>query len=316
MHLSKNYKISLLFLGMLFCHIVVPNFLPFVSDMSLYSLLVLSQVLVQLPVVVYLAAESENPLKLISLKPVNPISLLLLVLMTFCVIPFAALLNLISQLFSGNALAGIAEVTMGGSICINLLFIALMPALSEEFAFRGVIFHSLRRSGGWFAIVLSALFFGMMHLNLNQFFYTFGIGIFMALAVEATGSLWGSVAVHFTLNANSVVLMKVLDAVYKNVGIDDLVNETGKQTISSSQMILSIIVIGGFALVMMIPAISLLFAAAKLCKREESIKALFVRSRETAESDIKAPEKRRKILDIFFVLCVAASFAYMILVPV
>lgn len=87
-----------------------------------------------------------------------------------------------------------------------LLSNAIVPALVEEFAFRGVILQSLRKYGDAFAVFASALLFAMMHGNMTQAPFAFLLGAILAMLVIMTGSLWTSIAVHFINNTYSVVM--------------------------------------------------------------------------------------------------------------
>ena len=49
-------------------------------------------------------------------------------------------------------------------------------------------------------------------MNLNQALYAFVLGIFLALLVEATGSLFASMLFHFIYNAQSCCLMFFVEA--------------------------------------------------------------------------------------------------------
>lgn len=81
--------------------------------------------------------------------------------------------------------------------------IAVVPALIEEFALRGVIMQMLRRYGDGFAIVASALLFGLMHCNLQQIPFAFLAGAIIGYAVITTESVWTGVIIHFLNNAYS-----------------------------------------------------------------------------------------------------------------
>lgn len=313
---SKSTKINVLFLGMLFCHLAVPYFLaPFLRGVTYYTALLLAQILLQFPVVIYLVVTGTNPLKLISFRLFHPGAALLVILMTYCVLPLTSLVNLISMLFVENALTDMSEVIAQNSFWLDLLFIAFIPALSEEFAFRGVIFHTLKKHGMWFAVVCSALFFGMMHLNFNQFSYTFVIGIVMALAVLATGSIWGSVLVHFTLNANSVILMKALESLGDTQnGTAQILEQAGDTALSTGDLLLSIMVIGVVAVIMLIPAGCFLYAIAHICGQKDVLGPMFFR-KKYPEDNVKTiqedGQQRNRILDIFFILCLVIAFGYM-----
>ena len=83
---------------------------------------------------------------------------------------------------------------------------ALIPALLEEFAFRGVVLQSLRRYGDWFAIVSSAVLFGLVHGKMTQIPFAVIAGVAMGYCAVVTGSLRPGIAVHFLNNFVSVIV--------------------------------------------------------------------------------------------------------------
>lgn len=98
---------------------------------------------------------------------------------------------------------------------VQLVFCAvsvgILPAFTEEFALRGIVMQPLRRFGDRFAILMSALVFGLMHANLSQFVFAFIVGAAIGYFVVATGSVWVGVAIHMLNNLNSVILDGLLE---------------------------------------------------------------------------------------------------------
>lgn len=88
---------------------------------------------------------------------------------------------------------------------IYVILMTAAPALIEELIFRGVVMQSLRRFGDIFALVTSALLFGIFHMNLMQMPYAFILGLAMGYFVMRTGSLWVSIGIHFLNNLMSVI---------------------------------------------------------------------------------------------------------------
>ncbi len=82
---------------------------------------------------------------------------------------------------------------------------ALIPAMIEEFAFRGVVMQTLRRFGDWFAVLVSALLFALMHGNLTQVPFALIAGAALGYTAVATGSLWPGICVHFLNNLFALV---------------------------------------------------------------------------------------------------------------
>lgn len=89
-------------------------------------------------------------------------------------------------------------------IILYCITMTLAPAFIEEMIFRGIVMQSLRRFGDVFALVASALIFGIFHLNLIQMPYAFVLGLCIGYFVMRTGSLWVGVIMHFINNSVAV----------------------------------------------------------------------------------------------------------------
>jgi hypothetical protein len=82
------------------------------------------------------------------------------------------------------------------------IMVVIIPPIVEELLFRGLGFLNLRRLiSFWPAAIHSSLLFALYHGQLNVGLDTFILGLFMAWAVEKTGSLYSSMAIHFIKNA-------------------------------------------------------------------------------------------------------------------
>lgn len=95
-----------------------------------------------------------------------------------------------------------AEVSAASDAALSLSMVVygdLFAPVFEELVFRGMILQSLKRHGRVFAIVLSALLFGLMHGNLTQFFFAGLMGLILGyLAMEY--SIGWSIALHIFNN--------------------------------------------------------------------------------------------------------------------
>lgn len=86
-------------------------------------------------------------------------------------------------------------------VCISTV---LVPALAEEFACRGLVLGFLRKFGDGFAIIMSALLFGLMHGNFEQIPFAFLVGLVLGFVTVKSGSIWVAVAIHAFNNGISV----------------------------------------------------------------------------------------------------------------
>ena len=89
---------------------------------------------------------------------------------------------------------------------IQVVLVAVLPAICEEFLHRGLLLHGTRQIGVRKAMFISSLLFGLIHFNVNQFFYAFVLGLLMSLVVVISKSIYPSMIIHFTNNAISVYL--------------------------------------------------------------------------------------------------------------
>ncbi len=96
---------------------------------------------------------------------------------------------------------------------LSFIAIAVTPALTEEFATRGMVMGSAREYGQSFALISSATFFSLMHGNLVQIPFAFIMGIVIGFAVIKTGSILSGIIIHFINNAVSISMNYLLDMV-------------------------------------------------------------------------------------------------------
>ena len=163
----------------------------------------------------------------IMFRSVKPSTILMTLVYVLTIMPLITLSNLISTLFVDNTVLEYGSDIVDMPVFTAVFSMAIMPAFCEELAFRGVVYGGYRkncRPAG--AILMSAFLFGLMHGNINQFVYTFLIGIALALLAEATGSIWPTILVHFLINLRAVVSMFILDSLYEGIFDTDLGDET------------------------------------------------------------------------------------------
>ena len=81
---------------------------------------------------------------------------------------------------------------------------AIVPAVLEEFALRGIVLGTLRKFGDTFALITSSLCFGIMHGNFEQIPFAFMAGLILGFVTIKTGSLRTAIFIHFFNNFISV----------------------------------------------------------------------------------------------------------------
>lgn len=92
-------------------------------------------------------------------------------------------------------------------IALSVIQIVVAAATVEELAMRGYTMGNLRKYGDLFAIIASAIVFGLIHGNLVQIPFALVAGLGIGYLTVKTDSLWTGVLVHAGNNLFSVVIM-------------------------------------------------------------------------------------------------------------
>lgn len=110
---------------------------------------------------------------------------------------------------------------------LGVVSIAFVAPVVEEMLFRGAIEGELLRR--WHnpskAIFLSALLFGLVHLNPAQMPYAFCLGLLLGWLYYRTKSIVPGIVLHLVNNGTSVILMLALPD--PSAGLIDLLGITG-----------------------------------------------------------------------------------------
>ncbi|MDR1792781.1 MAG: CPBP family intramembrane metalloprotease [Bacteroidales bacterium] len=110
-----------------------------------------------------------------------------------------------------SQLAATTELLLQGKtfniLIINLLAIALIPALCEEFFFRGLLqqWAVFALGNKIVGVLFTAFIFSAIHLQFLGFFPRFLLGIYLGYLTIKSGTLWSAVLAHFINNAIIVV---------------------------------------------------------------------------------------------------------------
>ena len=123
---------------------------------------------------------------------------------------------------------------------IYFICIAIIPAITEEIAFRGVVLNFLRPYGDGFAILISSILFGLVHGNFVQIPFAFIVGLVCAVLVVKTNSIIPSMLLHLLNNGTSVILDCIEE--YTSAGVYEL---------CSTIIVLTLTVIGFIAIILL-----------------------------------------------------------------
>ncbi|MBO5358982.1 MAG: CPBP family intramembrane metalloprotease [Clostridia bacterium] len=108
--------------------------------------------------------------------------------------------NVFAMVFSGGkAQNEVANLAMDTSLLKVTVMVILAPII-EELIFRKLLIDRIGRYGEKNAVLFSAFTFGLLHQNLFQFFYAFGVGIIFAYIYIRSGKVRYSVILHTIIN--------------------------------------------------------------------------------------------------------------------
>ena len=141
----------------------------------------------------------------IKLKKVEPVKLAQLSVITVCGIPIALFLNYFAGLLS-SAGADSAEDVNTYPLILSLVVFAVVPAVVEEFVFRGVILGAYSKVDVKAGIVISSLFFALLHFSFGSVMYGFFFGLLFAVIRLSTGNLIYTIIMHCLFNTINVLM--------------------------------------------------------------------------------------------------------------
>lgn len=294
---KKNNQTGFLFFMLMVIHIAASFFAPDIVYENVACNILFSQGLLIIPVILFFIITKRNPIKFIQLKKINGVSVILLIVLTYCISPLMVLINLISQLFVNQYTGELItdSVTNFGLLGSTLLF-AFTPALVEEIAYRGVFYQAARGRRPIRAMIVSGLLFGLMHMNINQILYACVMGIIFAVVIEATGSIVSTMIMHFVFNFNSVFLTWALNKLMSSEFYQQALEASGEQAattetvsgeVSMASMLTMILMFGFMAVIGLFIGYFVLKGIAKLNHKQEHMESLF--------DEIKIPEEKENI---------------------
>lgn len=134
----------------------------------------------------------------------------------FAILPFLMLLNyaylsLLTYLEPGITPFHMELSEAGfGSVSLFVLF-CLVPGITEEIAFRGLIQHWLHTSlKPWRAMVLASALFAALHLSIASAPYLFLVGMLLGWLKWKTRSLYPSMLIHIAHNFIVITVFPLL----------------------------------------------------------------------------------------------------------
>ncbi|MDF2484845.1 MAG: putative rane protein [Herbinix sp.] len=181
-------------------------------DWYLWAITGFSMIGIALPVFYFLTKRLPEPKKeeVIKLKPLQFIMIFFICTAVMYITNFFSvfLMFLITLLKGGNLLDlnPLAEILIDSNLILRVLYAAVIAPIIEEIIFRKLLLNKLRKYGDVPAILLSAIAFGLFHMNVSQMFYATALGIIFAYVAIRTNAIRYNILLHILINTMGVVI--------------------------------------------------------------------------------------------------------------
>jgi membrane protease YdiL (CAAX protease family) len=190
-----------------------------------YTVVILQLMIFLLPGAIWCKYKGEGYVRGLRLRLPRPSSFLLMFSGTLLMISGGLLLSVLfgglESLSQNFSLYDTFISKSNGTLPSNaylLIAYAIIPAICEEFVFRGILCHEYEKGSVVRAVAFSSLFFAMLHFNpINILTYLFS-GIILALVLYASRSLFAAVITHLLYNIFGLFGQRYMNTLYKITG--------------------------------------------------------------------------------------------------
>ncbi|MBE7075168.1 MAG: CPBP family intramembrane metalloprotease [Clostridiales bacterium] len=152
--------------------------------------------------------KTSEVFKEFNVKPINTkailLSVLIGILVYFLTLAVASFFNIIIYGVGYDPSFGMASTSSDSyplvQFLLDIVVTAILPGICEEFCHRGLLVNGYKQLNIKKTILLVGILFGLMHLNIEQFFYASVIGMFLTFLVYVSGSIIPAMIIHFMNN--------------------------------------------------------------------------------------------------------------------
>lgn len=281
-------------------------FLP--ADIPAWMSMCISDIIIISPVIIFFGFRKVNPFRFLMSSSVGIMDVVLAYAAAYMLLPVIYCINYVTMFFARNYVNGMVSEIYEYPFAVQIILIALLPAMAEEFIFRGILYGSYRRRNVVKAALMSGLLFGITHLNLNQFAYAFAMGAAFCVLYEAAGNIVVPMTAHFAVNANTILILHLsqIDAGQLTDSMaSEVTAEIPPDALLAGIVFLCVLGIAGLVFFCLI--------VRKLAKRNNRMECL---SQSMQNHRIYSEEPEGKFIDIYMLAAVFLAMVYMIMLEI
>ncbi|GAB6168543.1 type II CAAX endopeptidase family protein [Clostridium carnis] len=252
--MKKVYRANLYFLIIILLEI----FLPFIL-LPIYKVIGITDVRLVLlinhitiflvPAAIYIKITKSSIKDTLKLNKLHLKDLFLIILLAIVVQPIMAFFSVISAFFFNNEVGSFISQISSTPYLILLSLVALLPAITEEVTIRGIVLSGYENINKYIAALITGLFFGILHLDPQQFLYAVALGFIFALVVRTTNSILAASIMHFIINGTSVTSVKIISILSSNKNFIVEATDMSFRSLAINEKIAILVLYGGIALV-------------------------------------------------------------------
>lgn len=292
-NITFTFMVTLYLLVIFVVRLIPENILP------ANTRLILPELIMLVPAYLYVVILKPQGLETVSYERPSVMNTFRIVLFTLLLIPAISVIVQISGLFVRNRAGDVVSSLMGNPIWLNMILLAVIPAICEEYIFRGLLFNGYKKRNPMRAMLMSSFLFGLIHMNASQFIYAFVMGIILCLLVYATGTVMSSIIAHFVFNGYNVIISYLAA---------DIIDESSQAAIPSMEQY--IIVYAVMAIFAILGIIGAYVEFKKICKSNRgisSVKLLFSKEKRKLYD-----ENQGKFFDGYIAVGIALCVIYIL----
>lgn len=161
-----------------------------------------------IPLVGFVLLKNADFRTIIKTRRLNAPTVVVCALIGIFAQPVASLIN--SPVIMGLGQGGVSPAVNTPQNFVEYLFgivaVALIPAICEELLMRGVILHATEKYGYRLSLVISSVWFMLLHNSFENALGMLFLGFVLCYAVWMTQSVYAGIIIHFTFNASALTM--------------------------------------------------------------------------------------------------------------
>ena len=223
-----------------------------------------------IPVFAYTIKKGDSILEAFGFKGIKVATFFQTILLVIVVSPMAMFANVLSQFFVPNTMVQGVDQFASESVGLTLVATVICAPIVEEIVCRGFFTNRINKTMSFTgAAIISALMFGILHMNINQFCYATVLGLIFAYTNRASGSIFTSMIMHIVFNGYNMALLFMMNWAMEQVGMDFAeaaeAERANTSSMISTAVVLGVLAVGSFFLTRLI--------LKSIAKREGTIEA-------------------------------------------